>query len=207
MIPPQQPLPDDSLAAVLRQVFAVPKYEWSHRPSLLGWLADLAKRWVAWLEALRAAHPVVHLVLLGALTAVALGLFVHLGSIIWRALRSGEREAPGAGGPSAPVRDADWHLAEARRLGGLGRYADALAHRFVALVLELDRRHAVTLHPAKTPAEYAREARLDAGGRQGLEALVSTLYAHLFGGTPCGPEEWAAFDHAASLIPAHGAAR
>ena len=70
-------------------------------------------------------------------------------------------------------------------------------------VLELDRRGALRFHPSKTPAEYLREAQLDAAGQSGLAELVWALYRHLFGGVPCAADDWVAFDHAAESLSFH----
>src|SRR5439155_16915477 len=84
-----------------------------------------------------------------------------------------------------------------------GRYAEALAHRFVSLILELERRHALTFHPSKTPAEYVREARLDESGRASLADLVARLYRHLFGAVPCDANVYREFGVAAETVFRH----
>lgn len=199
-------VPADSLRAVLRAVFAGRAYEWRPRRTWT-WLVDLFRRVGDWLDALHIAHPVVYYALLGVMTAVLLAIVAHFSYLVWRSLRP-SLPAPGVAASAAPNRDARWHLAEARRLGTAGRYAEALAHRFVALVLELDERRAVRFHPAKTPAEYVQEARLDDAGRSELALLVTRLYRHLFGGAPCGPDDWGFFDRTASAVVAnHVAAR
>ena len=71
-------------------------------------------------------------------------------------------------------------------LARAGRYAEALGQRFLALVLELDRRKALRFHASKTPAEYVGEARLTDRGRASLAGLVAQLYRHLFAAVPCG---------------------
>ena len=200
----------DSLRAVLREVFRAAEYRWrAPAPRGTGWLADLVGQMVVWLDRLREAHPERYYALLAVLTLVLLVIAAHLAWVVWRSLRAPVAAAPESGGPGPrPGRDAAWHLAEARRGSAAGRYAEALGHRFAALVLELDRRRALGFHPAKTPAEYAAEARLDAAGRAALAQLVQALYRHLFGGLPCGPAEWEAFDRrAAALTGSGGAAR
>jgi len=62
---------------------------------------------------------------------------------------------------------------QVEELARAGRYAEALGHRFLALVLELDRRKALRFHASKTPAEYVWEARLTEMGRASLAGLVA----------------------------------
>jgi hypothetical protein len=193
-------VPADSLRAVLRAVFAERVYEW-HRRRTWSWLVELRQRVGDWLDALHIAHPVVYFALLAVMTLVLLAIVAHFSYLVWRSLRP-MLPAPGVAVSTAPNRDAAWHLAEARRLSAAGRYAEALGHRFVALVLELDERRALRFHPAKTPAEYVQEARLDDAGRSELALLVTRLYKHLFGGAPCGPDDWGFFDRTASAVVA-----
>jgi uncharacterized protein DUF4129 len=195
----QQGVSADSVAAAIRDVFAAPEYEWTSRWSLWGWLSDLFFKIVAALEGLRESHPVAFYVVIGTMAAVAIAIFVHLGYVIWHAFRAPARRGPSAQALPA-VRDAVWHLREARKHGEAGRYGDALAHRFLALVLDLERRRALNFHPAKTPAEYAREARIEPGAQERLGALVGTLYRHLFGGAPATAQDWTEFDQGAELV-------
>lgn len=161
-------------------------------------------RALAWLEHLRLAFPIHYYILVSVLTVVLVILLVHMGWVVAQSLRSVARiQSPAT--ITGPVRDAAWHLAEARRLGAAGRFAEALAHRFVAAVLELDARRVVQFHPSKTPAEYAREARLDDVGRAELAGLVASLYRHLFGAEPCDAAEWRRFDSIAAGIGLHAA--
>jgi len=74
-------------------------------------------------------------------------------------------------------------------------------------MLDLDAQRVLQVHPSKTPAEYVQEARLDDAGRSDLADLVATLYRHLFGGAPCGTEEWRRFDSLASGLGLHAATR
>jgi uncharacterized protein DUF4129 len=200
--------PPDSVRAVLRQVFAAREYDWKVRRRTLSWLQDLWERGFRWLDALHAAHPVVYYSLLGLVTALLVALLAHLSYVVWRALRpKGPAEGAVAAAPG-PGGGVVWHLSEARRLSAAGRYAEALAHRFIALVLELDRQRAVQFHPSKTPAEYVAEARLGYTARSEFADLVGRLYQHVFGGAPCGPEDWGLFDSRASAVAAsHVAAR
>src|SRR5213076_2595780 len=107
---------------------------------------------------LRVASPARYYLLLAAMTLVLLAILTHLTWVVWRSLRP--RDAVGVPTPNtAPPQGAAWHLAEARRLGAVGRFAEALAHRFLAAVLDLDGQRVVQFHPSKTPAEYAAEDR------------------------------------------------
>ena len=99
--------------------------------------------------------------------------------------------------------DAAAHLAIAERLAGAGQYAEALGHRFLALVLELDARKALRFQASKTPAEYVGEARLDQAGRATLAGLVARLYRHVFGAAPSDEREYSEFDAAAAGLEQH----
>src|ERR1044072_9102713 len=119
---------------------------------------------------------------------------------------SSGRRRGGGGGAAAPpppapgppvIRDARAHRALADELAAQGRYAEALGHLFLAVVLELDKRKAVRFHASKTPAEYVGEARLAASAGSTLATLVAQLYRHLFGAVPCDADQFAAFGAAA----------
>jgi hypothetical protein len=104
-------------------------------------------------------------------------------------VRSGAATSAVTGGK---IMDAAAHLEIAAELARAGRYTEALAHRFLAVVLELDRRKALRFHASKTPAEYIGEVRLDDSGRASFATLVAALYRHLFGAVPCDASEYAA---------------
>ena len=200
---PQQVEPD-SLRAALRAVFQAREYRWSEPSSAWLWLAEQWHRLLDWLDTLRVASPARYYLLLGALTLLLLATLTHVSWVVWRSLRPREAtDAPTA--VAAPPRGAAWHLAEAQRLGAVGRFAEALAHRFLAAVLDLDGQRVLQFHPSKTPAEYAGEARLDATGRSELAALVASLYHHVFGGAPCDAEAWQRFDAQAGRLGLHAA--
>jgi hypothetical protein len=204
--PAPQGLSADSLSAALRRVLSKPKYDWETPDNPLQFLLDMLGRVLEWLAALEEAHPVVYGVLTGAAILLLVAILAHFGYLIWRTLKP--RALPGAVGVrGAPVRrDAAWYLDEARRLAAEGRFAEALAHRFTALVLELDARRTLRFQPSKTPAEYALEAKLEAPARDTLAELVMVLYHHLFGGAPCGAADLSAFDRRAAEVVAHHAA-
>lgn len=164
------------------------------------------QRALEWLENLRLAFPIHYYILLGVLVLVLIVVLVHVTWVVRRSFRPVRR----VGAPAAttgPIRDAAWHLAEALRLGAAGRFAEALAHRFLAAVLDLDARRVLQFHPSKTPAEYAREARLDDFGRSELAGLVASLYRHLFGAAPLDAAEWQRFNARAAGIELHAATR
>jgi hypothetical protein len=199
--------PPDSLRAVLREVFAAREYDWGLPNSPLIWLREQFLGLLTWFAGLEQSHPATYSLLLAAMVLVLLVIIAHVVYVLSRAFRAVTPEAAtghaaGGGGP----RDASWHLAEAGRLSAAGRYAEALSHRFLALVLELEGRKALTFHVSKTPAEYVTEARLDGDGRGRLRLLVLALYRHLFGRAPCTSAEWATFDREAAELGARVAA-
>ena len=200
-----QGVPPDSLRAALRDVFARPEYRWSERPDPWGWIVGVWYRLLDWLDTVQRGHPAGFKVLLAVLALVLVGLLAHMGYVVWRITRPTARTpaggAEGIGGRE--LADARAHRARAEELARAGRYAEALAHRFVALVLELERRRALAFHPSKTPAEYVGEARLDAAGRASLAELVARLYRHLFGGVPCDEGGYREFGAVADELGRH----
>jgi len=200
-----QGVPPDSLRAALRDVFARPEYRWSERPDPWGWIVGVWYRLLDWLDTVQRGHPAGFKVLLAVLALVLVGLLAHMGYVVWRITRPTARTpavgAEGIGGRE--LADARAHRARAEELARAGRYAEALAYRFVALVLELERRRALAFHPSKTPAEYVGEARLDAAGRASLAELVARLYRHLFGGVPCDEGGYREFGAVADELGRH----
>lgn len=206
MILAPQGLPPDSVRATLEHIFGAPEYDW--QPPPLDPFRALRELWFElfdWLHRLEQTHPGIYYVLLAALSALALAILFHFGYLVARALSPRpEREGPVLRADAVP-RDAPWHRQQAERLEAEGRFAEALAHRFTALLLELDRREAVSFHPSKTPAEYIEEAHLDGDRRGVLVELVGSLYRHLFGGEPCTADDLRRFERQAALITAYGA--
>jgi hypothetical protein len=204
-----QGVPPDSLRAALREVFARPEYRWNERPDPWGWIVAVWYRVLDWLDAVQRGHPAGFKVLLALSALVLVGLLAHMGYVVWRITRPTARTpaggaGAGAGGIGGPVlADARARRVRAEELARAGRYAEALAHRFVALVLDLERRRALAFHPSKTPAEYVGEARLDAAGRASLAELVARLYRHLFGGVPCDAGGYREFGAAADELGRH----
>lgn len=202
MVAALQSLPSDSISAVLREVFASPEYAWETRAHPLQFFIDRYRDLLRWLGDLGARHPVAYWVVVGLLTGVLLLVLAHLAYLIWRALRPRVIARGGAVATPLAVRDAAWHVREALRLAREGRFAEALGHRFLVLVLELDRRRVVRFHPSKTPAEYVVEARLDPSATVAFRDLVSRLYGHLFAGLACRADDLAAFDAQANAVVA-----
>ncbi len=210
MTPLIQEVAQDSLARVLEDptrlrdtiaaVFEAPEYRWDREVNLLARIGELWSRLVRTLFELRSDHPAAYYVLLGALVGVLIAILAHFAYIMWRLLHPHTGPRTSVARSTVRVRDAGWHLREARRLSEAGQFAEALGHRFRALALTLDRRNAVAFHPSKTPAEYLVEARLDDPGLGLLDGLVHTLYRHLFGGEPCTRDDVTRFDELASAL-------
>ena len=167
------------------------------------WLRNLWYRAVDWLTGLAGDHPAAFTVLIAVLVIVLVALLVHVGYVLWRVLQSGDGRAGAAPAAVAVVLDARSHLARAEELARAGRYAEALGHRFLAVVLELERAGAVRFHGSKTPAEYVGEVRLDDAGRTTFAGLVASLYRHLFGAVPCDALEYQAFGATAQQVTRH----
>lgn len=179
----------DSLRAVLDTVFAAPAYRWVEQPAPFRLLRQWWRMLGDWLAEFSSANPGLFRLLALVLVAVLVGIFVHAGWVMLQAVRSsGERDAGPAVG--ARWRDAAWYRAEADRRAEAGDYAGALAPAFTAVALTLDAGGIARFHPSKTPREIERDARVGPGDRERLRGLVRALYAHHFGGVPCGPEDY-----------------
>lgn len=167
----------------------------------MSWLVQQWHNFMGLIDRLSTQHPVGFDIGLSLLVVGLVVLLVHLGYVMWRIVRPTARtgQAKPAVAPGA-VADAAAHLAYAGDLARAGRYAEALAHRFLALVLELDRRKALRFHASKTPAEYVGEARLTDRGRATLAGLVAQLYRHLFGAVPCDAGEYETFGDTAQEL-------
>jgi len=189
---------------VLRRVFAAPEFRWRETRSPWQWAGDELRRAVDALGALYRSHPGAYVVVMALLVAVLVTILVHGTYTVVEAFRRrATAERPAAA--IAPPRDAAWHEHTARHLSAEGRYAEAVGHRYAALVLRLAARRALVFHPSKTPAEYAAEAKLGADDRSALAALTGALYGYLFGGAPCDAAAWTQFDRSAGALGGHGA--
>lgn len=199
-----QGIPADSVRQAVREVFARPDYRWVPGAQPLHWFRDLWHRFVEWLNRFSTAHPFeAKLIFWGSLLLLIV-LLVHLGFTAWRIYRVTVRQpvASTPGALAAPL-DARTHLARADALARAGRFTEALAHQFAALLLELDRVDALSFHPSKTPAEYVREARLSSEERSALAGLVARLYQHVFGMAPCDEECYRDFGMMAGSVARH----
>jgi hypothetical protein len=177
--------------AVLDSVFAAPEYRWADVPAPARLLHDWWARLGEWLGALRAENPAVYRLLLLVILLVLVAFLAHGVWVVWQTLRGAAAPAASGRGSSAPAaRDAAWYRREADRAAAAGRIAEALQLAFVGLALGLESQGLLRYHPSKTPAECAREARLDPADHARLGGLVGSLYACAFGGVPCDAEEY-----------------
>ena len=168
-------------------VFSRTEFQWVERHRVLNWLIQQWNNFREWLNRLAEQHPV--------------GYNIGIGYVVWRIVRPGARTGmQAAASRPGNIVNAAWHLARAEELARAGHYAEALAHRFLAAVLELDRIGALRFHASKTPAEYVGEARLDETGRASLAQMVAQLYRHLFGAVPCDEREYQSFGVAAQEL-------
>lgn len=180
-----------ALRAALDSVFASPAYRWAETPTPVRLMRDWWERLTDWLEGLRAGNPAAFRLLVVALLVALVLVLAHGAWVVWQTVRSGAAPEDGAPPPVArEERDAAWYLRQADRAAAAGRTGEALQLAFVGLALLLDRQGLLRYHASKTPAECAREARLAGADRERLRQLVGALYAHVFGGTPCGADDY-----------------
>jgi len=188
-------------------VFARPEYRWVSGRSPLQWLFELVGRVLDWLGRTQENHPAAFKLLVAVLSLALIAMLAHMAYVVWRVTRPTARTpTPGGAVGGLRLEDARAHRERADALARAGRYTEALAHRFVAVVLDLDAREAIKFHPSKTPAEYVGEARLDPSGRASLADLVGRLYRHVFGAVPCDERAYHEFAAEAELVFEHVAA-
>lgn len=197
----------DTLRRAVAEVFARPEYRWATGKSLIQWLFEQIARLLDWLGRAESSHPTAFKVLLAVLVVALVATLVHMGYVVWRITRP-TAQTPASSGAASGLRleDARAHRERAEALARAGRYTEALAHRFVAVLLDLERREALTFRPSKTPAEYVSEVRLDPAGRASFASLVLQLYQHLFAAAPCDEMGYREFAAQADLLPDHVAA-
>jgi len=186
------------------EVFARPEYHWVPRRHPLQWLSHWLHSLLTWLNRMDETHHTLFQLLLWLAIVLLLVILVHFGYLAWRIYRSTVRpDGPVPVAPGLRLEDAGAHLRRAEELARAGRYAEALAHRFTAVILQLDGARALHFHPSKTPAEYVGEAALDAAGRATLTGLVARLYRHVFGAAPCDAVCYRDFGADAQLVLQH----
>lgn len=195
-----QDVSSDSLAAVLNDVFAAPKYQWTQSRDPWAWIRDSYDALTRWFGLLNQEHPAIYWVLLTVLVVLLTTILVHFGYLMFRALRPKMSSPETTGGGGRAVRDAAWYLREAHRLEDQGNLLGALVMRFTSLLMDLDRRKVVQFSPAKTPIEYVHEAIVSDDVREQMRALVMSVYRHLYGGEPVTPDGLREFDHAAGRL-------
>jgi hypothetical protein len=182
----QTPTSDATLRAALDSVFAGPAYRWVERPDPVRLMREWYGRLVEWLVALREGSPLLYRALVATLVVVLVAVLAHAAWVFWVTLRGATRVADAIGPADAPERrDPRALWSDADQAAREGRSADALRLGFLALALDLDAAGSVTYTPGKTPAEYAREARLAPADRSRLGELVRALYRHVYGAVPC----------------------
>lgn len=208
VVTPPPGIPADSVRRAVETVFARPEYEWAPAARPLHWLRAAWTRFVDWLSRLDTQHPLVYQLVFWVAVVVLIALLAHLALTAWRIYRSTVRPPEVTVPRVAGVRGtAEAHLARAEMLARTGHYTEALAYRFLALLLELDRSQVLSFHPAKTPAEYVQEVRLGAEGRASFAAVVAQLYSHVFGAAPCDAQEYRAFGATAGSVAQYAASR
>ena len=187
-------IPSDSLRRLLDTVFESPAYAWRSDDATLNSIARWWRDLIAWISQMRAANPEAYRIFVAALIAVLLAILLHALWVFIRTLR-GAAEPRDVAHPErvAERPDAAWHLRTADGLAAEGRCREALQHAFVSVALRLDEAGRVAYHPSRTPAEIAREARVGPAEGARLQAMVQSLYAAVFGGAPCGPNEYHAW--------------
>lgn len=198
--------PTDSVQRAVREVFARSEYRWGKQGHPLQWLENWWRKLLSAFASLDTSHPVLARVIFWAAIVALLGVLVHFGHVAWRIYRATVRPPRASTTPTGMrLEDARAYRNRADAMARDGRFTDALAYRFIALLLELERARAVQFDPSKTPAEYIREARLDAEGRASFVVLVERLYRHVFGAEPCDAGTYHEFGAAAQWVTEHAA--
>jgi hypothetical protein len=181
----------ERLRAALDTVFAGRQYRWAREPAPARLLHEWWDRMSDWLRALRADNPLVFRLLILGLLLVLVLILAHAAWLVWRTVRGAQTaDAAEASAGTLEPRDAEWYSRAADLAAAEGRFADALQLAFVSLALGLDRQGLLQYHTSKTPAECARDARLEPADGARLRGLVRTLYLHAFGGRPAGLDEY-----------------
>jgi uncharacterized protein DUF4129 len=187
----QGPSDPATFRAVLDSVFSAPAYRWASQPSATRLLHRWWDRLGEWLQGLQSDNPAVFRYLVMGLLLALILIFLHAGYLIWQTMRGASPPANRARPSAPPVpHDAEWYEREADRAAAAGRRLEALQLAFVALALRLESQGRLRYHASKTPAECAAEAHLADNDRELMRQLVRALYGYVFGGRPCGPEDY-----------------
>jgi hypothetical protein len=198
-----QGIPADSIQRALARVFERPSYSWVERRTIREWVRERWRDSIDWLNGVEQSNPALFKVMMAALIVLLVVLVAHIAYTLWRVLRRAPPAPVAAVTGVAVVGDMRAHFRQADALAAAGRCAEALGHKFLGLVIELDRLRALRFHPSKTPAEYIGEVRLDPPGRESLADVVARLYRHVFGAQPCDAEAYRAFGAATQLVLDH----
>ena len=180
-----------TLRSALDSVFAGPAYRWADTPPVLRLMREWWDRLVSWLETVRVGNPAAFRLFVFALLVALVLVLAHGAWVVWRTVRGAAApDDETAAGGARERRGPAWYFREADRAAAAGRMADALQLAFVGLALTLEGQGLLRYHASQTPAEVARAARLAAQDRDRLRGLVQHLYAHVFGGRPCAPDDY-----------------
>jgi hypothetical protein len=187
-------IPADSLRRVLDSVFASPEYVWRSDDATLNTVARWWRDVISWITQLRATNPQAYRIFVALLVAALVGILLHALWVFLRTVR-GAAEPRNVSAPASPElrRDAGWHLRTADDLAGAGRCREALQHLFLGTALRLEAAGRVTYRASRTPAELVADARVAPADRAHLRSQVRMLYGAVFGGAPCGMEEYRAW--------------
>src|SRR5688572_27056241 len=142
----------DSIRVVKERVFSSPVYDWIETSDPWRVVREMLQRLLAWFDEFSREHAVARVVLLVTAIAVTVLILAHLGWVLYAAMRSRVVSTGRVLETAAFRRDERWYLEEASRMSREGRFAEAIAARFHALVLRLEQRRALRFHPSKTPA-------------------------------------------------------
>ena len=190
----------DALRQVADSVLSAQVYQWQDVSDPWAVLRRLWLQLLAWLEVLRQQNPGAYRVLFWSLVVVLVAIVSHAAWVAARTMYSGGAQELG-GAPTRRVegRDARWYRMEAERLAAGGRFANAMQHDFVRLMLEFDSAKLIAFHPSKTPIEYVQDARINPAQRRNLGALVRTMYQHAYARAPSDSNTWVTWRHNAVI--------
>lgn len=136
----------------------------------------------------------------GAALGVALIVYLLLRTVrAWRRRRR-ERTERRLPGPSGPMTAEDWERT-AQRSAEAGRWREAAASLYQAVLYRLSAREIVHIDSTKTPGDYRREVRRTrAELAPGIDEFVRTFEALVYGRIPPGPEGFGRLSDAATEL-------